>query len=146
MNQGQAIKITHLLLRVVSGLLFMQNGGSKLFGWFGVNPNAPVPQGTEIWFAGVLELIGGAMILVGMATRPAAFIVAGEMAVAYFRVHQPQGLWPLQNHGEHTVLFCFIFLFMAAFGGGNYSVDAWLGERWGRRRHKVTHERPHTAS
>ena len=107
------------LLRVVSGLLFFQHGGQKLFGWFGGGGDLP----TLMMVAGVLELVGGAAILLGLFTRPVAFILAGEMAVAYFMAHVPGGLWPIQNGGEPADLFCFIFLFFAAHGGGHWSLD-----------------------
>ena len=133
MNRERAIQITAFLLRVVAGLIFLQAGGVKLLDWFG-----GVPAGfgghpkfpSQIWIAGCLELVGGALILIGLLTRPVAFILSGEMAVAYFQFHQPRGTWPIQNHGEAAVLFCFIFLFFAAYGGGPWSIDA----LWRRRR------------
>src|SRR5262245_30140913 len=105
--------VTTFLLRVVSGLLFMQAGGMKILGWFGGIPaehGGPPVFPSQIWIGGMLELVGGALILLGLLARPAAFIVSGEMAVAYFQFHQPGGAWPIQNHGEAAVLFCFIFL------------------------------------
>jgi putative oxidoreductase len=82
--------------------------------------------------AGVLELVGGILIMIGLFTRPVAFILSGEMAVAYFTAHFPQGFWPTQNGGEPAALFCFIFLYMAARGAGDFSVDAVLrGRRTG---------------
>jgi putative oxidoreductase len=114
---------TYFLLRVVSGLLFCQAGSVKLFGWFG-----GMPPGTEmtmqLHIGAVLEVFGGIAIMLGLFTRPVAFILSGEMAVAYFQFHQPNGVWPVQNHGGEAVLFCFIFLYMAAHGGGALSVDA----------------------
>ena len=114
---------TYFLLRVVSGLLFCQAGCVKLFGWFG-----GMPPGTEmtmqLHIGAVLEVFGGIAIMLGLFTRPVAFILSGEMAVAYFQFHQPNGVWPVQNHGGEAVLFCFIFLYMAAHGGGALSVDA----------------------
>jgi putative oxidoreductase len=79
---------------------------------------------TLIWFAGVLEVFGGFLILIGLFTRPVAFILSGEMAIAYFMMHAPHGFWPLLNHGEAAVFYCFVFLYMAAAGGGAWSVDA----------------------
>ena len=127
----RAKTVTHFLLRVVSALLFIQVGGMKLFGWFGGMPpnGATAPAFTQAWFGGVLEVFGGAAILLGLFTRPVAFVLAGEMAVAYFQFHQPKGLFPIQNHGEGAVLFCFIFLFFAAHGAGIWSLDA--GRRGG---------------
>ena len=86
---------------------------------------------SQTWIGGVLEFYGGAAILLGIFTQPVAFILAGEMAVAYFQFHQPNGTWPVQNHGEPAVLLCFIFLLLASYGAGNWSVDGF------RRRRKV---------
>ena len=111
-----AREVTHALLRVVAGLMFWQHGAQKLFGWLG---GRQVPElMSQFGLAGVLEFFGGILIIVGLFTRPVAFILAGEMAVAYFQVHAPEGLWPIQNRGEPAVLFAFIFLFFAAHGAG----------------------------
>jgi len=132
-NRDRSIAITVLLLRVVAGLIFMQAGGIKVLDWFG---GIPAQHGghpkfmSQIWIGGLLELVGGALVIAGLFTRIVAFILSGEMAVAYFQFHQPQGLWPTQNHGESSVLFCFIFLFFAAYGAGPWSLDA----LWGRRK------------
>ena len=134
MNRERARQIAVFLLRVVSGLLFLQVGGMKILDWFG---GVPAQHGghpamlSQIWIGGMLELYGGAAILLGLFTQPVAFILSGEMAVAYFQFHQPRGFWPLQNHGESAVLLCFIFLFFAAHGAGAWSLDA----RLGRKRH-----------
>jgi len=136
MNLDRARQVTFSLLRVVAGLLFLQAGGMKLFDWFG---GIPAEFGghpgflSQIWFAGVLEFYGGAAILAGLWTMPIAFILSGEMAVAYFQAHQPNGVWPIQNHGEPAVLFCFIFLFLAAHGAGDWSVDGAIRRRLARR-------------
>ncbi len=125
----RAKELTWFLLRVVAGLLFVQAGGMKLFDWFG---GVPAQFGGHpklfslVWVAGALEFYGGLAILLGLFTRPVAFLLSGEMAVAYFMAHQPQGAWPIQNHGEPAVLLCFIFLFFAANGAGEWSLDAWL--------------------
>ena len=132
MNMERARSITVFLLRVVSGLLFLQAGGVKIFDWFGGVPaqfGGHPPLMSQTWIGGVLELYGGAAILLGLFTQPVAFILSGEMAVAYFQFHQPHGFWPLQNHGEPAVLLCFIFLFFAAHGAGTWSLDAWLGRK-----------------
>ena len=136
----RARALTHFLLRVVSGFLFMNHGGQKLFGWFGgIPPNGgPAAVGSLPWIAGALEFLGGLLILLGLITRPVAFIVSGEMAVAYFMVHQPGGLLPLQNHGEGAVLYCFIFLFFAAHGAGQWSLDALRARRTGAVRRPAT--------
>ncbi len=127
MKRDRAIAITVLLLRVVAGLIFMQAGGTKILDWFGGIPAAygghPKLM-SQIWIGGMLELVGGLFMIAGLFTRVVAFILSGEMAVAYFQFHQPQGTWPAQNHGEAAVLFCFIFLFFAAYGAGPWSLDA----------------------
>ena len=131
MNMATARQITWFLLRAVTGLLFMQAGGMKILDWFG---GIPTEFGghpallSQTWIGGMLELVGGLLILVGLLTRPVAFILAGEMAVAYFQFHQPNGFWPIQNHGEPAVLFCFIFLFFAAHGAGSWSVDGVIAQ------------------
>jgi putative oxidoreductase len=117
----------YFLLRVVAGLLFMQAGGMKLFGWFGGMPGGiTAPLFSQIWFGGVLEFFGGIAIMLGLRTRPVAFILSGEMAVAYWQFHAPMGAWPILNHGEPAVLLCFIFLYMSAQGSGAWSLDALL--------------------
>jgi putative oxidoreductase len=116
--------VSLFLLRVVSGFLFMHHGGQKLFGWFGGMHGATAQAFTEPWIGGVLEFFGGFLLLIGLFTQPAAFILSGEMAVAYFQAHQPNGLLPIQNHGEPAVLYSFIFLFFAAHGAGEWSLDA----------------------
>jgi putative oxidoreductase len=127
MDMNRATKITVFLLRVVSGLLFLQAGGMKVLNWFGGVPaqfGGQPPLMSQIGIGGLMELVGGAMILLGLFTRPVAFLLSGEMAVAYFQFHQPQGFWPIQNHGEPAVMLCFIFLFFAAHGAGAWSLDA----------------------
>jgi putative oxidoreductase len=114
---------THSLLRIVAGLLFICPGGLKLFGWFGGMPGPPGKLPPFLLAAGIIEVSGGALIALGLFTRPVAFIVSGEMAFAYFLGHFPKGFWPIQNHGEPAVLFCFIFLFLAANGPGPFSLD-----------------------
>jgi putative oxidoreductase len=132
----RAKEVALFLLRVVAGLLFLQAGGMKLFDWFG---GVPAQFGghpkflSQVWVGSVLEFYGGAAILLGLCTRPIAFVLSGEMAVAYFQFHQPQGFWPIQNHGEPAVLLCFIFLFFAAHGAGDWSVDAVIRRRRQRR-------------
>ncbi len=138
MIQGRLEELTLFLLRVVGGLLFLQSGGVKMFDWFGGVPaehGGHPPFLSQVWIGGALEFWGGLALLLGLWTRPVAFVLSGEMAVAYFQFHQPQGLWPVQNNGVPAVLFCFIFLFLAARGGGDWSLDAVLLE-WRRRRRK----------
>ena len=129
MNMERARSITFFLLRVVSGLLFLQAGGVKIFDWFGGVPpqfgGHPALM-SQTWIGGVLEFYGGTAILLGFFTQPVAFLLSGEMAVAYFQFHQPNGFWPVQNHGEPAVLFCFIFLLLAVHGAGKWSIHAML--------------------
>jgi putative oxidoreductase len=123
--QEQAVKITYFLLRVVSGLLFIHTGGMILFGWFGGMPAQPSPPPllSQTGIGGILEFLGGFAILLGLFTRPVAFILSGMMAVAYWQFHAPQSPWPVQNQGMPAILFCFIYLYMAAKGGGMWSLD-----------------------
>ena len=127
----RAREIAFALLRVVSGLLFFQAGAMKLLGWFGgIDGQGGTPALlTQIGIGGVLEFFGGIAILLGLFTRPVAFILSGEMAVAYWQFHAPNGFWPIQNHGEPAVLLCFIFLYFATQGGGVWSVDGFLTSR-----------------
>jgi putative oxidoreductase len=118
-------------LRIVTGFLFFCHGAQKLLGWF-VEPGSQrmalaFPQ--LPWFAGVLELVGGALIVLGLLTRPVAFLLSGEMAVAYFMAHAPHGPIPLLNHGELAALYSFVFLFLAAHGGGPLSIDGSMRKR-----------------
>jgi putative oxidoreductase len=126
MNMNRAVRITYFLLRFVAGLLFCQSGGLILFGWFGGMPGQPSPPPllSQTGIGGVLEFFGGILIMLGLFTRPVAFILSGMMAVAYWQFHAPQGAWPVQNEGMPAVLFCFIFLYMAAQGAGDWSLDA----------------------
>jgi len=117
---GRLSEPAYALLRIVAGLLFALHGAQKLFGAFG---GQQVPMMSQFWFAGVIELVGGLMIAIGLLTSIAAFIASGEMAVAYFQAHAPKGWNPLANGGELAVLFCFIFLYVAARGGGRWSAD-----------------------
>lgn len=115
-------------LRVVAGLLFMLHGLQKVLGMFGGlgGHGATARAWSEFWVAGVLETVGGALIVLGLFTRPVAFLLCGEMAVAYFRQHFPHGFWPILNGGELAVLYCFIFLYLCAAGPGPISLDrAW---------------------
>ena len=115
------------ILRVVTGLLFLEHGTGKLLN-FPVMPGIDqlMPHGLLL-FTGAVELIGGALFVVGFLTRPTAFILSGFMAVAYFMAHFPQGFFPVNNHGELAVLFCFVFLYFAAAGSSVWAVDSALG-------------------
>jgi putative oxidoreductase len=112
------------VLRVVAGFLFMMHGTQKLFGFPAPMPGNPAELPPLMLAAGVIESLGGALLLVGLLTRPVAFILSGEMAVAYFQAHVPQGFWPSINGGELAALYSFVFLFIAAAGPGPWSVDA----------------------
>jgi putative oxidoreductase len=120
--------LTHSLLRIVAGLLFIHPGTMKILGWFGGMP-AGVPMTPLLTAAGWIEIVCGTLILLGLLTRPAAFLASGEMAFAYFIGHFPHGFWPIQNHGEPAVLFCFIFLFLFGNGAGPISLDHLLARR-----------------
>ena len=115
----------HAALRVITGLLFMEHGMTKLLHWPATAPfPADQPLPSLMLAAGLLELVGGALIAVGLFTRITAFVLAGMMAVAYFMAHLPNSFFPVQNGGDAAVLFCFIFLYLAASGAGSYSVDS----------------------
>ena len=114
------------VLRIIVGFLLIPHGMQKLLG-FPVLPDAhQVPLMSLLGVAGILELFGGALILIGLFTRPVAFVLSGFMAVAYFMAHAPKGFLPILNHGELAVVYCFLFLYLAAAGGGEWSVDRLL--------------------
>ena len=112
------------ILRIVTGFLYLLHGTAKLFG----APHIAMFDGLQLMslmgLAGVLELGGGALIMIGMFTRPVAFVLSGMMAVAYFMAHAPNAFLPILNQGELAVMFCFVFLYFATAGGGAYSADA----------------------
>jgi putative oxidoreductase len=110
----------YALMRAVFGFLFIFHGLQKIFGMFGGRTAELI---SLRGLAGTIELVAGAMIMLGWFTRPAAFIASGQMAAAYFMSHQPAGLWPIQNRGELAALYCFAFLYIAARGAGPLSVD-----------------------
>ena len=111
----------YALFRIVAGFLFMFHGLQKLFGMFG---GTVMPTGSMPWTAGVIELVGGVLLMIGLLTRLVAFICSGEMAAAYFLAHQPKGTWPIENGGELAALYCFAFLYIASRGAGIWSADA----------------------
>lgn len=111
----------YAIFRIVSGLLFTFHGLQKVLGLVG---GQRMPLASLAGVAGLIELVGGILIMIGLAAGIAAFICSGEMAVGYFMVHQPQGPWPIQNQGELAALYCFVFLYIAARGAGIWSVDA----------------------
>jgi putative oxidoreductase len=120
------------VLRVIAALLFLEHGLQKLAGF---PAPLPLPAGETVrafsllWFAGVIEVVGGVLLTLGLFTRPVAFVLSGEMAVAYFMAHAPRGFFPALNGGEAAVLYCFTFLYLAAAGGGAWSVDAMRTKR-----------------
>ena len=122
-NRGGFNEFTLNALRIVVGLLFMQHGAQKLFGALDGNQ---VELMTRLGLAGVLEFFGGMMVAMGLLTRPVAFLLSGQMAVAYFIAHFPRGFWPILNGGELSALFSFAFLFLFANGPGSFSIDGWL--------------------
>ena len=115
------------VLRIIAALVILQYALTKLFGFPYVQGLANQPAFTLYWFTGVIELVFGVLTLIGLFTRFATFILSGEMAFAYFIEHAPHSFFPVLNEGNEAVLFCFIFLFLAAAGGGPWSVDALLG-------------------
>jgi putative oxidoreductase len=116
------------LLRIVTAFLFTAHGTQKLLG-FPVPPSFPLELWSLAGVAGMLELVGGALMLIGLFTRPVAFVLSGLMAFAYFLAHAPEAFWPIVNRGELAVLYCFVFLYLAAAGGGPWSLDAWLRKK-----------------
>lgn len=121
------------LLRVAAACIFVPHGLQKLFAYPPSGPGMhPVHLASLAGVAGVLETFGGLLILFGLCTRPVAFLLSGEMAVAYFLSHAPRGVWPILNHGELAVVLCFTFLYLSAAGGGAWSLDRLLLSR-GRR-------------
>jgi putative oxidoreductase len=122
--------VTHALLRIGVALLYMQHGVQKLFGMFGgvgPTPGGTVALWSQMGLAGVLETFGGLLLMLGLFTRPVAFLVAGEMLVAFFQVHLPKGGVPLENGGEVPLLYMLVFLFLLGNGAGPASLD---GRRW----------------
>lgn len=111
------------VLRVVAALIFLEHGTQKLLG-FPPHPNPPAVLSLS-WTAGVLELVGGALLILGWWTRPVAFVLSGEMAFAYWIAHAPRSFFPVLNGGDAAILYCFVFLYLAFAGGGPWSLDAW---------------------
>ncbi len=124
MKNFQNLSLT--LLRAVSGFLLLQHALQKLFGMLGRDALPLLSMGGV---AGTLEFFGGLALIVGLGTRPVAFLLSGLMAAAYFIVHAGQGFWPIQNGGEIAALYSFVFLYLSANGGGDFSIDGWLRSR-----------------
>jgi putative oxidoreductase len=122
------------IFRIVVGFLFMQHGLQKMFGMLG---GQVPPTGSQIWVGGLIELVGGALFILGLFVRPAAFLMAGTMAVAYFQMHmlpamrkgEADWFWPVVNKGESAALYCFVFLFFLVAGAGAWSFDAMIAKR-----------------
>lgn len=127
------------ILRIVAGFLIMQHGLQKVLGLLpappapGAPPPAPFDPMSLAGISGILELVGGVLLIVGLFTRSAAFILSGLLAVGYFMAHAPQGFWPILNRGELAALYSFVFLYLAAAGGGEWSLDNLLWRRRGDR-------------
>jgi putative oxidoreductase len=117
------------LLRIIAALLFMEHGLMKLFHFPAAQPGAPDPLPPLLLAAAWLEVVGGGLLVLGLFTRPVAFILSGQMAVAYFLAHGSKGFWPALNGGEAAILFCFLFLYLAFQGGGEWSLDAQVRKR-----------------
>ncbi|MFJ3804366.1 DoxX family protein [Streptomyces sp. NPDC090088] len=136
------------LFRIVVGLLFACHGAASLFGVLGGamgTKGGTIPTGTwPFWYAAVIELVAGTLVLLGLGTRGAAFMASGSMAFAYFKVHQPGALWPIQNGGELPVLFCWSFLVLVFAGSGAFSLDRLLVSRSAATNEKRT-SKPVTA-
>jgi putative oxidoreductase len=120
------------ILRIVAGLVFFSTGTMTVFGYPHMDGMPPYDPMTQMGFGKTLEVIGGLAIALGLFTRPVAFILAGEMAVAYFQFHYPQSFFPTLNNGVGALLYCFLFLYLAVAGGGAWSLDAWIASRRGR--------------
>jgi len=125
------------IMRIIVGFMFCQHGFQKMLGLFGgmggTGRTAHFP--TEPWFAGVLEMVGGILILIGLFTPIVAFLLSGEMAVAFFTVHLPRGFWTVKNAGEPAVLYCFFFLYLMFVGAGPWSLDALMKKKSVAPRH-----------
>jgi len=121
------------VLRIVVAFLYIQVGSAKWFAFpAAIMPGGgTAPVGSLVWFAGVIEVVGGTFLLLGLFTRPVAFILSGEMAFAYFIGHFPNGFWPVLNQGAPAVFYCFTFLYFSAAGAGPWSLDGLLARRRG---------------
>jgi putative oxidoreductase len=142
-NLGQA---THAILRVAAGALFIQHGLQKLFGLLGGIQGGTVPLMSLMGLAGTLELVGGAMLVLGLFTRPVSAVLVLEMIVAYFKAHFPQGGWPIQNGGELALLYSAVFLFFVGNGAGAYSLDSMMPVMSGHDRRHIGDRRERRAA
>lgn len=121
--------LSHNLMRIFVGFAYWTHGGQKLFAWFG--REEPVELMTRFGAAGIIEFFGGLLIMVGLFTRPVAFLISGEMAVTYWWMHalRNDSLWHWANRGELPLVYAFVFLVICAWGGGDFSLDGWLKKR-----------------
>lgn len=118
------------ILRIVCAFLFILPGTIRLFSFpVGMPPGVAMTPFSQIWCAGVLEVVGGGLLFIGLFTRPVAFVLSGEMAVAYFQAHAGSSFWPVVNGGTDAVFFCFVWLYFSAAGAGPWSIDAVLSRR-----------------
>ena len=118
------------VFRIVAGALFISFGTMKLFGYPPMPPGQPpLVLMSQVGIAGLLEFLGGIAITIGLFTRPVAFILAGEMAVAYFQFHYPQSFWPTSNMGTPAIMYCFVYLYLVFAGAGAWSVDEAIARR-----------------
>ncbi len=114
------------VLRIIAGLMIVEHGMAKLFGWPVVPAFAQIKLFSMLGTTGIIEFVGGTLLILGLFTQPAAFILSGEMAVAYFMVHAPRSFFPLLNGGSLAIIYCFAFLYLSTAGGGPWSLDAAL--------------------
>jgi len=120
------------IFRIVAGVVFISFGTMKVFGYPPMPPGQPpIPLMSQMGIGGLMEIVGGTLIVLGLLTRPTAFILSGEMAVAYWHGHAPQSPWPSVNMGTPAILYCFLFLYLAFAGGGPWSLDALIARRRG---------------
>jgi putative oxidoreductase len=132
------------VVRVILALLFLEHGTAKLLG-FPTPPTAQPAAMTLLWVQGLIELVGGGLLAVGLFTRPVAFVLSGDMAVAYFMAHAPKNFFPLLNGGDSAILYCFIFLLFFVAGPGRWSVDETVMDRSGGHGAGIDHDRHPTA-
>src|SRR5687768_200991 len=140
---GRYSAYIYALLRIVAGFLFFQHGLPKLFGGFG--RDTPAEMTSQMGVAGIIEVVGGALISIGLFTSPVAFIASGEVAVAYFQAHLPRGFWPIVNGGELAALYCFVFLYFAAMGSGSGVLTPCANETQPRTRRSTEDTEGYTA-
>ncbi|MGB9028407.1 MAG: DoxX family protein [Rhodomicrobium sp.] len=114
------------ILRIVAAVIFLEHGAQKLLGFPAAPPNGFPAFLSLIWWQGIIELVGGILLFLGLFTRPVAFILAGDMAFAYWMVHAPKSFYPALNGGDAAILYCFVFLYIAFAGGGAWSIDRML--------------------